>query len=138
MVFWCFADKGLVQKMEAATRAPGYSNAKAEMEILGFSLQQLTARLGKEWHLGDLLQDALDESRGSNPRVKSIVLGYRLAQSVEQGWDTQEAKELTRQVAELLALPEERVAQGIRDNAMEATGQGKLGSACAARLIPSR
>jgi HD-like signal output (HDOD) protein len=137
MVFWCFADRGLVQKMEAATRASGHSNVRAEMEILGFPLQQLTARLGKEWHLGELLQDALDESRGTNPRVKSIVLGYRLAQGVEQGWDTQEMKELTKQVADLLALPEEKVAHGIRDNAMEATQTAaSWGVPAAGRLIP--
>jgi len=123
--------------METAMRTPGYSNTKAEMQILGFPLHHLSARLGKEWRLSGLLQDALDESGPMNPRVRDIVLGHKLAQSVEQGWDNEEVRELVKEVAELLTLPEEKVTQRIHANAKEATQTAaSWGAAAASQLIP--
>lgn len=137
MVFWCFADEEQVQRMEAALRTPGYSATRAEMEVLGFPLHQLTVRLGREWRLGGLLEDALDESKPRSSRVENIVLGHKLAQSVKQGWDTQEVKELTEKMAMLLALPGEKVANRIHANAKEAVqAAANWGALAAGQLIP--
>jgi DNA-binding response OmpR family regulator len=137
MVFWCFADEGQSQKMENAMQMHGDSNTRAEMETLGFSLQELTARLGKEWRLGPLLQEALDESSPVNPRTENIVLGYKLAQEVEKGWNSEEVRELTKQMAEILHLPEEEVTKSIHANAKEATTTAaSWGASTASQLIP--
>jgi HD-like signal output (HDOD) protein len=85
MAFWSFADEKLAQKMESAMAKPEYSKERAEKEVLGFRLQQLTDILSKQWRLGELLQEALANDSGSSSRVKNGLLGHRLAQSVDNG-----------------------------------------------------
>ena len=137
MAFWSFADEKLVRKMESTMETPGYSKERAAKEVLGFRFQQLTDVLSKQWHLGELLQEALSDASGSSPRVKNVMLGHRLAQSVEHGWDNDEVKELIAQIGKLLNLSPENVAQMILGNAKEAISTATLyGAATASRLIP--
>ena len=137
MVFSSFAEETLVKKLEAAMQEPVCTQEKAEMEILGFRLQDLTARLSKEWHLGNLLQDVLEDRGSSNPRVENIMLGHKLAQSVNQGWENANTQELIGQFAKYLNVPIENAMHILHENAKEAIQIAvNYGANAASRFIP--
>jgi HD-like signal output (HDOD) protein len=137
MALWSFADERLVEKIEASMRKPGYTQEKAEVEVLGFRLSQLTTALSREWHLSRLLQEALEDSKPSTSRIESILLGYELAESVKKGWDHEETKKLIGRVAKSLNEPAEQVTQVVHENAREAARTAAIyGAAAASRFIP--
>ena len=138
MAFWCFAGD-LAESLDAALSKPGYNDAKAQREVLGFRLQELTSGLSKDWHLGELLQKTLDSSAGSDPRVRTVMLAHDLARSVEQGWDTPKVKHLTQMIAKDLGLTPARVSEMVQANAKEAAKTAvAFGAVTASRLIPLR
>ena len=137
MAFWAFAEEPLIRKMESALLKPGYTPERAEMEVLGFRLQQLTLGLNREWHLGGLLEEALETIGDPDPRVENILLGHKLVQDIKQGWDDEKVNASMDLVGKLLKMPPESIAQKIRGNAVEAMHTAALyGATAASRLIP--
>lgn len=136
MAFWCFGgDKAA--ELDAALRTPGRSRAEAEEAVLGFRLRQLGAALGKEWHLGPLVENALSNKTNADPRVKNVLLAHELAASVERGWGTPEVRQILEQIAEYLYLPLDAAEQLVQSNARQAARTtAYFGAAEASRLIP--
>ncbi len=104
IAFWSLADETLIVKLESKRQLPGYTRSLAELEILGFSLDRLTALLCKEWHLSRLLPEALNPAESANRRLLPITWGRRLAQALEGGDPSAQVQQLTRQAATRLRL----------------------------------
>jgi HD-like signal output (HDOD) protein len=116
MAFWCFSgEQGT--KLDAALSTPGYTRERAEREVLGFPLRQLTAGLSREWRLGDLLQDALNGTGSGNARAAMVVMAHDLAQAMEQGWDSPQVARLVQRVADAVGISRERAADLVRNRA---------------------
>ncbi len=137
LAFWCASGSGLAERLEAALQKPGVTREQAEEEVLGFKLRQLGAALGREWRLGDLLQNTLEGKQKENPRVSNITLGHELARGLEQGWDAPEVKDLMNHIAETLYLPVDQAERMVRGNARDAAHTAACyGVSQVGRLIP--
>ena len=136
MAFWC-CEHEKVDRLDELLATPGADAQKAEAEILGFPLNDLTRALAKEWGLGDLLNEALNASLEEGPRVRSVVIGNRLAEAAEKGWDSGEIEQLTEEYAELLGQPVETATQLLHDAAKDAALIAcSYGASTAAKAIP--
>lgn len=120
IAFWCFADE-VGEQLDQAMQRPGSTAEKAELEVLGFPLKRLTARLAREWRLSGLLESVLEAEGENDPRVHSIALGYKIAQVAEKGWDSAEENRLTKELTKFLNLTEEKAKVLVRQNAREAS-----------------
>jgi HD-like signal output (HDOD) protein len=119
IAFWCYGGEQ-ADRLAEAMRIPGQPLAKVEQEVLGFRLHQLTMRLSKEWHLSELLDLALGGTAPSDPRVRSIELGYALVQSMEHGWDSPQVLRTIQEVARFVKMDVEKVTEIIQANTDEA------------------
>jgi HD-like signal output (HDOD) protein len=137
MTFWCFGGEELTQQLEKILLLPEKSRIRAEQDLLGFSFEQLTLALSKEWHLSPLLWDALESRQPTCPRIKNILWGQKLARTVQKGWHSTEVRQLIDQVSDFLHLPQEVVVPLLHKNAEEAVRTAvSFGAAQAGRLIP--
>ena len=100
LAFWCFCgEEG--ERMDAALSQPGATPETAQREVLGFSLNELSSGLAKQWSLSDLLNDTLDNPNSKDERTRSVVLSHKLAEAAEQGWESIEVQRITKEMAEL-------------------------------------
>ncbi len=101
--------------------AAGMSMSRAEVDVLGFKLKELTLALAEEWHLGDLLKASLHGHDEDDPCVRSISLGHAVAEAVEfHGWGSPETRKVLRQVAKELGIAEADVVPLAEANLEEA------------------
>ena len=137
MAFWCFAGEELTQQLEKILLLPEDSRIRAEQDLLGFSFEQLTLALSKEWHLSPLLMDALEPRPSTSPRIKTILWGQKLARAVQKGWQATEVRQLIDQISVSLNLPQEIVVPMVHKNAEEGVRTAvSFGATLASRLIP--
>ncbi len=93
LAFWCFAEKERQQLVRTQEQSE-LERGRAETQVLGFRLKQLSAELVREWKLSPLLQDAFRRGVNSSPsRSQLIILGHRLAEAALGGWETDEFKQ---------------------------------------------
>ena len=140
MAFWCFADKVDPAAAERLRQAIGHDptdQAQIERDVLGFTLAELTLALNREWHLSNLLELALSDDSGHDPRVTNIALGHQIAACAEAGWDSEPMGKIFERAAESLYLPREQVVKLIHENARDAAAtMANLGARKAGALIP--
>ncbi len=119
MAFWSRADreahaieKRLLSGMEAT---------KAEKEVLGFELGELSKGLAQDWHLGELLSQVLSGVHDDNPAVQNVELGHEVAEVLdEHDWSAPETVALMQKLAKHLNLKARDVQQLLRNNLDEA------------------
>mgnify|MGYP000850527147 FL=1 len=136
IAFYCFGGE-LVDQLEASMQKPGYSQAMAEREVLGFSLDKLAAALAKEWNLGELLRTSIDRDAKSDPRVNYVLLGHKLAENAERGWNSHETKTTIQSISKFLNKPSAEVTKMVQENAQKASHVGRdYGLGAHTSLIP--
>ncbi len=126
--FWSVA-KNESKELAIAMSQPNVSANQAELQVLGFSLKELSSALAKQWNLGELLESALSQSSGENPRINAVLLGHEVASMVEKkGWESDDVKTLLKRVAKTLKTPlkdiQEKAHQTSRDAAKMADSYG--------------
>ena len=119
IAFWCFGGES-AERLDAAMRKPGANPLKAQQEVLGFRLQELSKRLVAEWRLSDLLQRSFQGEGSTEPRMQCLALGYNLAVSAEGGWNTPEVRRLIESASRFLKLPIEETVQIVHESATDA------------------
>lgn len=136
IAFWCFAGE-IGDDLEAAIEKGEQPEVQSEIEVLGFRLERLTLRLCHEWKLSDLLESMLANRNGKDPRAQSIRLGYRIAQTSEQGWDSPTTKSIIREIGEFLKIPEQEATHMVLCAARDAADiTESFGAKKSSRLIP--
>jgi HD-like signal output (HDOD) protein len=119
IAFWCFGGDSADQLEEAMLKT-GYTQSRAEREVLGFRLEELTARLSAEWGLPKLLQTALGAGADSEPRVNHILFGHQLALAAERGWDSVAIKRIIANLAQRLKISTEATIKLVYSSVEEA------------------
>lgn len=136
LAFWCFS-KETGKKLDAALRQPGVTPEKAQREVLGFSLNELSAGLAKEWSLSELLQTTLKNPGSTDGRTRSVVLSHKLAKAAEQGWKSSEVLRLTEELAKLTKTKPERITEKLHQGAKQAVQSSSYyGAESVAQVIP--
>ena len=98
MAFWSRGED-VCEQLSAAI-AKGKDSQSAELDVLGFSLSELSTVLAKEWDLGELCTQANDDRYATSSRFACVHLGHTLADTIEQcGWDNEETRLLIRDIA---------------------------------------
>ena len=135
VAFWCFPygrDDALIEAY-ALTKQP----EDAEKEVLGFTLEQLTLALSKEWQLSSLLMKALSHSDTRNKNILDIERGFRLANSVEQGWDAKPVISVLEEISEGINKSLKSVKEIAYENSQKAMRMiEKFGIQIAGQFIP--
>jgi HD-like signal output (HDOD) protein len=119
--FWCLAPEELSKKLERETAQPGVTQADSERAVLGFTLDELSGALCKEWALDDVLNSNYSGSREPQARQRFVVLGEELASAASNGWESPEAGKIVRHMARILQQPPVEVWERVKNNAREAT-----------------
>ncbi|NQY26179.1 MAG: HDOD domain-containing protein [Piscirickettsiaceae bacterium] len=136
MAFWAFAgDKAdaLLKLVEAGEM----TEQKAEKEVLGFSLKELTQGLSQSWGLGDLLDDSLSDKKKNDPDIMLVNLGGELAQASKSGWDSEETQRVIDEIAKKLDIKSDDVTEIAHTNAKQAKIITKMyGVTAASKQIP--
>lgn len=134
MAFWCFP-QGYEEEMEKQLDG-AQEEAPVERKVLGFTLGELTAALNREWHLSDLLAQAI-EGKGTDPRTGDIHLGVELAKTVQEGWDAPEVAHVVARIAEFTRYPQDDTLKRLHECARRAaTTASEYGAEMASHLIP--
>ena len=68
--------------------------------------------------MSDLLDSVLQDKKGTDQRVRSIKLGYAVAQASEKGWDCSQIKEIIKEVRDFLHLSEKEAIRTLHESAM--------------------
>jgi HD-like signal output (HDOD) protein len=136
IAFYCFGGE-LADKLDECSQKPGYSQEKSESEVLGFSLDQLAVALAKEWKLSELYEVSLNRASKSDPRIYEVLLGHKLAGTVEQGWNNPEVQSIIGNISKFLNKPEDETRTMVHANAENAIQVGKdYGLGAHTGLIP--
>jgi HD-like signal output (HDOD) protein len=119
LAFWS-ANGNEADEIERLVRT-GMDAAKAETQVLGFSLLELSRALAVDWGLGELLTDALDGKLTRDGRVSNITLGHSIAQAIEvHGFESKESKALLKRLCAHLDQPMNAVEALVRANLQDA------------------
>jgi len=117
LAFW-------VSREEHATRLAtfeqrsGMTAERAEREVLGFTLNDLTVQLNRDWRVSPLLEMLLGGTAVAHTRARYLYHGYRLAQALTAGAAT--SATAIAEAAQALAISEEELLLLVRQAADEA------------------
>jgi hypothetical protein len=98
MLLWCHAP---ALALEIATRQKAdytIRSADIQKEVLGIQLADLAQELMHVWQLPDLLIHCTDSHNATDPKIRNVLLGVRVARHTQYGWDDPHA---------LAALPDD-------------------------------
>lgn len=111
MLLWCHApalalDISRRQKADYTLRS-----IDIQQEVLGIHLDDLANELMRAWQLPDLLIKCTDERNAPDPKIRSVLLGVKIARHTQHGWDDLHAQAAmpddVAEVARLLNLSED-------------------------------
>ncbi|MCB1906239.1 MAG: HDOD domain-containing protein [Rhodocyclaceae bacterium] len=136
MAFWCFGED-LAERLDQELDVAGTDSDQAQQRVLGFRLRQLTAGLVREWHLGPLVQSALEASSTGGRAGELVLRSHQLCAAVQGGWHSREARAAVAALAGLVGRPDHELLEDLKNQAEEAARVAtSFGAAEAARLIP--
>jgi HD-like signal output (HDOD) protein len=115
IAFWSSGGAGAELLSEALQERPEDPPKQVEKDILGFSLQELSYGLAKEWGLGDLLEASLSIPN-QNRRSVNVLLGHALADGIASGWKSTKLERAISNTAKFLHRSEEEVTKMVKDN----------------------
>lgn len=93
---------------------------EAEYVVFGFSFDQLTLELARNWHLPNLLCDSVQSENASQKRPLNVMLAAQLARCSRHGWYTSVINQITDEVAEFMLSDTPSVTTLLHRNAVEA------------------
>ena len=136
LAFWSIKSD-VAASLNETLQLPGYTRERAEREVLGFELKDLSLGLTRKWNLGKLLENVLEHKGDADPRVSNVEYGNELAIQAEKGWETPETRKLLGRVAEAMYIPVQDATKLIHENASQAAKTAQyFGIGHAAELIP--
>jgi HD-like signal output (HDOD) protein len=136
LAFWCFGgEKG--DELNEALKNTKITSAEAQKKVLGFTMSDLSKGLARTWGLSDLLKQTLENPDSTDPRSQAITLSYKLAESVEDGWESKEVKKITASISSLIGSTPKKVTEQLHDAAKKAAQTtAHYGAKAVAQVIP--
>lgn len=101
IAFWCYPrgyDKALIEQYREG-EAQGMSRAECEKAVLGFSFDELTLALDKQWRLSELLHTSIKQKDDLASGI--VASGFGLADDAYKGFDHDDMKAHCRKLAKL-------------------------------------
>ncbi len=93
-----------LDEVDRLRREQHVSSEEAQYLVLGFTLDQLTARLARLWNLPRLVLEALHPENARFPRAYGIMLAVQLARGAAIDWYGEKTREIEARAAEWLDM----------------------------------
>lgn len=136
ITFWCVAGEEGVQIQELI-KTQDFTKEMAEQEVLGFTLEELTVGLTRDWHLSDLLHSAINTPKLNNPRIKDIVLAIEVSKAARKGWTDKETIATANKIAKHLNIEKNEIIELLTANAKKAAETANLfGASSIIKFLP--
>ncbi|MBK1694418.1 histidine kinase [Chromatium weissei] len=138
MAFWCYSDE-VGEKLTQLSNQKGMTPERAQEQMLGFRLSQLSRRLIQEWQLTELLQHAISQPVQGDERLHTIRFAQQITHCAEmQGWQSPEMTQLIQRIAKLTERTLDETRIELYQEARAATQlAADLGAEFAIKHIPS-
>lgn len=92
----------LLDQVDKMHNEKNIASDEAQFIVLGFTLDQLTAKLARQWQLPDLLLEALHPENAKFPRAYGIMLAVQLARGAAVDWYAEKTCKIQEHAAEWL------------------------------------
>lgn len=92
MLLWCHAPKLALEIANRLKTDHTLRSADVQQEVLGIHLTDLSLDLMRVWQLPDLLIRCTDDRNAADPKIRSVMLGARIARHTQYGWDDPHAQ----------------------------------------------
>jgi len=103
---------GLLDQVDNMRREKNIASEEAQFIVLGFTLDQLTAKLARLWKLPDLLLESLHPENAKFPRAYGIMLAVQLARGAALDWYGEKTCNIQEQAAEWLETELDQLITG--------------------------
>ena len=134
--FWCVVSEEGKQIQELMQKQK-FTAVMAQNEVLGFTLEQLTVGLTRDWHLSDLLHSAINNPKMNNPRVKDIALALDISSAASNGWKDKGTISVANKIAKHLDIDKNNIIGYLSDNAKKAAETAQLfGASSIIKFLP--
>ncbi|MBV1914268.1 MAG: HDOD domain-containing protein [Pseudomonadales bacterium] len=107
-------DRDEVDKLCRALESTDDSREKTISAVIGIKPKQLSRMLAKQWELSELLQTSLSDSKNPDPNVRAVMIGNRIGQQMELGWDSAEMAKNISLVARHIDIDKEDALEQIQ------------------------
>lgn len=111
MLLWCHAPKLALEIANRLKADHTMRSADIQQDVLGIHLADLSQELMRLWQLPYLLIRCTDDRNATDPKIRSVMLGVRIARHTQYGWDDPHAQAAmpddVADVAKLLNLSNE-------------------------------
>ena len=135
LAFWTSREER-ASELATLEQRPGMTTEHAEREVLGFTLNELTAQLNRDWRVSPLLEMLLAGTAAAHTRARYLYHGDRLAQALAAG--AAPSAMAIAEAAQSLAMSREELASLVRQAAEEARELCQLSrDETLARTIPT-
>ncbi len=136
IAFWCSNTKQNSQINELI--ANNMSAQEAEKQVLGFTLQDMTKKLSKSWHLGGLIEDSICQPQAANQRCHIVLMGCEISHALKFGWESPEMNSCLRKLEKFTGESSSAIIAKIKKNTANAIKIArKFGAHDASKFISS-
>ncbi len=124
-------------EIDSLRRKRQIASEEAQYLVLGFTINQLSYELAKNWELPGLSLEALKPENAKYPRAYSIMLAVQLARAAAVDWHGGKTQIIQQQVAEFLDIPVAKIVSANHKLAVDVAHATNLyGVRPAAALLP--
>lgn len=118
MLMWCFSPNEMLKISAMQQKDKALRSADAQMQVLGFPLEDLQRALAQEWDLPELLLTLMDSECADQPRVKNVVLAVNFARHLTKGgWEDAALPDDFKDIGALLGMEPDDVMVMLGDEA---------------------
>jgi HD-like signal output (HDOD) protein len=134
LAFWTSREERAA-RLATLEQRPGMTGEHVEREVLGFTLNELTAQINRDWRVSPLLEMLLAGTAAAHTRARYLYHGYRLAPALTAG-GAQPVLAIA-EAAQALAISRDELASLARQAVEEAHELCRLsGDEALSRAIP--
>jgi len=138
LTFCCVNSQSSEKLINSRLVATDEQYEKMQMDLLGFTFNQLTEKLTQDWQLSDLLHNTLHKCDGKNNRSRHILHGNAIAMAAEHGWQSKETNLELDSLVKHLDKDIKQVTKFVHDNVETAVQVAQdFGASAAAEYIPT-
>jgi HD-like signal output (HDOD) protein len=94
--------------------------AEYEQQILGTTLLSLGQSLAKQWEVGELVEQSMQQPANPSKAVQAVLLGERISLAAELGWQGLNMQQLIRETALFCNISPDEADNLLRKGAAEA------------------
>lgn len=94
--------------------------AEYEQQVLGTTLKALGQSLARQWEVGELVEQAMQEPLNPSQAVQAVLLGERISLASELGWQSLNMQQLIRETALFCNISPDEADNLLRKGAAEA------------------